>query len=354
MSVLSSRYKARWALLGLWALATSVSAHELKSVVLHLDESAAETVQVTLKSSLARDGSAVAVVPQFNPDCRALGIARVERQGDIVIRQWQMRCTDGLDGTRLRFDGLDPSTPEAVVIARFENGIRQTVAVDRHDPAVTLQSATNVSTGVGLLAYLPLGIEHILSGADHLLFVLGLMLVVHVAGSGAWMLIAALTAFTLAHSLTLALAVLGVWGLPPKPVEILIALSIVLLAVELARHPLRIAQQLPAGFTLRKPWAVAFVFGLLHGFGFAGALSAIGLPPEARGWALFLFNLGVEAGQLLFVAVVLGSLFLIRRLQPRILHWARLDAMVIALGGVAMYWTLGRVLVWTSTLQPGT
>jgi hypothetical protein len=167
-------------------------------------------------------------------------------------------------------------------------------------------------------------------------------------------LIATITAFTLAHSLTLALAVLGAWGLPAKPVELLIALSIVLLAAELARFRHSRAGGNPApSMVFRKPWLLAFVFGLLHGFGFAGALAEIGLPEAARGWALLLFNLGVELGQLLFVAAVLLVWALLRRAGGLRLPAQARAITVTLLGGVAMYWTLDRLLLWSASLWIG-
>jgi hypothetical protein len=329
-------------------------AHELLSVALRLDEVKPGQVLVVLKTPLARDGSPAAVVPQFQSGCKALGEPRVERQPELILRQWQMQCAGGLTGQTLRLDGLDPRTPDAVVTARFADGSVMTVAVDRHDPVVMLRSVvSSAGPPPGLIAYLPIGIEHILLGPDHLLFVLGLMLVVFAAGSGLRMLVLALTGFTLAHSLTLALAVLGIWGLPSKPVEILIALSIVLLAVELATHEARRAQGLQPSLTLRKPWLVAFVFGLLHGFGFAGALAQVGLPEQARGWALFLFNVGIEAGQLIFVAAMLLALMLVRRLYRSTLPANGTAAMVTILGGIAAYWTLDRLLLWSVSLWPG-
>jgi hypothetical protein len=337
----------------MFALTVSVPlyAHELLSVVLRLDEAKAGQVQAILKTPLARDGSPAAVVPQFQSGCQALGEPRVERQPGLILRQWRMQCGGGLAGHSLRFAGLDPRTPDAVVTARFADGSVLTAAVDRHDPVVLLQSAAQLAgPPPGLMAYLPIGIEHILLGPDHLLFVLGLMLVVFAMGSGLRMLVLALTAFTLAHSLTLALAVLGIWGLPSKPVELMIALSIVLLAVELATYETRRARGLLPSLTLRKPWLVAFVFGLLHGFGFAGALAEVGLPDQARGWALFLFNVGVEVGQLIFVAGALLVLAVMRRLRGREVPAGWSGAVVTLLGGVAVYWTLDRAMLWSSTL----
>ncbi len=190
--------------------------------------------------------------------------------------------------------------------------------------------------------YFPIGIEHILLGPDHLLFVFGLMLVVAVGSGSARQLLAAITAFTAAHSLTLGLALFGVWGLAPKPVEILIAASILLLALELAWQ-----QRAPTpamSLTFRQPWLIAFVFGLLHGFGFAGALSAVGLPETARGWALLYFNLGVETGQLLFVLLTWKLMKLARIGWP--ISNTRSRVTVYALGSLAAYWLLDRTALW--------
>jgi hypothetical protein len=323
---------------------TAAQAHELQTVALRLDESSGGQVSVTLNTPLSRDGQAVAVIPDFGTRCKIIGDSHVERDGNRVLRNWQLNCPGGLDGSQLRLEGLDPRTPEALITANFANGVRQILTADRHDPAVTLKAAQNERPVVGVSAYLPLGIEHILTGPDHLLFVLGLMLVVATFGGGWRLLIASLTAFTLAHSLTLGLAMFGIWGLPPKPVEILIALSIVLLAVELAEHARRQQQGLRATLTLRKPWLVAFLFGLLHGFGFAGALSEVGLPEAARGWALLLFNLGVEIGQLLFVGSVLLIVNAARKLTPKFNPQS--SAITIALGAIAVYWTLDRIDIW--------
>lgn len=329
-----------WMILGL-AVSVQASAHELLTAALRLDESAGGAVLATLNTPLGKDGQPNTVVPRFDPRCTLVGDSSASRETRRVIREWHLTCAGGLKGTQLSIEGLDPSTPEALITAHFANGTTQILAIDRHDPSVVLSAVTNNNTAAGLGAYLPIGIEHILLGPDHLLFVLGLMLVVWARNGGLRLLIAALTAFTLAHSLTLGLAMFGIWGLPPKPVEILIALSIVLLAVELAGHA-RHPEQLT--LTLRKPWLVAFVFGLLHGFGFAGALSEIGLPQAARGWALFLFNVGVEIGQLLFVAAVLLAMTLAKQWRP--LQKIQPALVVVSLGAVAVYWTLDRSAVW--------
>ncbi|HXG28992.1 MAG TPA: HupE/UreJ family protein [Nevskiales bacterium] len=341
-------------LLALWGVVLPLSAHELQTAVLRLEELQPGLLQVTLKTPLARDGGAAAVVPQFPAGCAPVGEVRAERSAEWVLRQWRLQCEASLAGQRLRIEGLDPRMPEALVTLRLVDGHRLTAAVDRQDPVAVLAPQPQAGPPPGLLAYLPIGIEHILLGPDHLLFVLGLMLVVLVSDRGWRTLVAAVTAFTLAHSLTLALAVLGVGGLPSKPVELLIALSIVLLAAELARFRHSHASGTPApSIVFRKPWLVAFVFGLLHGFGFAGALAEVGLPEAARGWALLLFNLGVELGQLLFVATVLLVWALLRRAGALRLPAQGMAITVTLLGGVAMYWTLDRLLLWSASLGVG-
>jgi HupE / UreJ protein len=180
--------------------------------------------------------------------------------------------------------------------------------------------------------YLTLGIEHILSGIDHLLFVLGLLLIVR----GPWMLVKTVSAFTLAHSLTLALATLGLIAVPSRPVEAAIALSIVFLAAEILH-----ARQGRIGLTHRFPWLIAFAFGLLHGLGFASALGEVGLPAAEIPLALLFFNLGVEIGQLLFVALCLSFAWAFRRLE--VVWPQRLEPLpAYVIGTAAMFWFIER------------
>ena len=330
----------------LLAIATPSRAHELQAASLVVDETA-RLVRAVLKTPLSRDGAAVALVPRFPAGCTPASEPRVERQADLVLRQWSMRCPAGLAGGEIRLQGLDPRMPDAVVTVRLADGRNVTAAVNRHEPSMKLEPATRAPLP---LAFFPLGIEHILLGADHLLFVLGLLLVVRAAGLGLGALVAALSSFTVAHSLTLALAALGVWGLPPKAVEVLIAGSIALLAFELASGVER-RQVRESSLTFRAPWLVAFAFGLLHGFGFAGALAEIGLPAEARGLALLLFNLGVEAGQLAFIAAAIGAGELVRRLPRPAFAPSLASALVTLLGGVSTYWTLERGIAWLRSLS---
>jgi hydrogenase/urease accessory protein HupE len=183
--------------------------------------------------------------------------------------------------------------------------------------------------------YTLLGIEHILTGIDHLLFVLALVILV----KGTRRLLWTVTAFTIAHSITLALATLGVINVPGPPVEATIALSIVFVASEI------IAQARGReGLAARKPWLVAFSFGLLHGLGFAGALAEVGLPQNAIPLALLFFNVGVEIGQLLFIAGVLAFAHLAKRVAGGWVQPAAVSvAAAYAIGGIASYWTIERI-----------
>jgi hydrogenase/urease accessory protein HupE len=201
-------------------------------------------------------------------------------------------------------------------------------------PSFTFTAET---AGPAAGGYFVLGVEHILFGIDHLLFVFALVLIVR----GAGLLVKTITAFTLAHSITLALATLGYVHVPSAPVEAVIALSIVFVASEIVR-----GQRDEPGLTERAPWLVAGTFGLLHGFGFAGALSQVGLPANDIPLALLWFNVGVEAGQLAFVAVVLGVIALLRRIPWTLPRWAPLVP-PYAVGALAMFWVIERTAaIW--------
>ncbi len=226
----------------------------------------------------------------------------------------------------------------ALLTVTWANGSTMTDLVSRTGEVIVVELA-NFQAGSGsLLAaaqrYLLLGFEHILLGIDHLLFVFGLMLLVH----NRWMLVKTITAFTIAHSITLALATLGVVEVPGAPVEAAIALSIVFVGAE-AIH----ARRGHPGLAARQLWIVAFGFGLLHGFGFAGALSDIGLPPGEIPIALLFFNIGVELGQLAFVLVVLAAWWVVQGMRVRLPQWSTaVPAYVV--GTFATYWFIQRSL----------
>ncbi|HJL18220.1 MAG TPA: HupE/UreJ family protein [Sandaracinaceae bacterium LLY-WYZ-13_1] len=318
------------------------AAHSLQFGVLRLVERGDE-VEVSLRAG-GREGRAptldVAVegcAPAAPPVRRVSG-ARALLRGTL-------RCPDGLDGARVRVAGLSAMDVQvAVRVERADGRVQDLGLLDAARPHTTVRARPSTLDTVG--RYLVLGGEHIAEGLDHLLFVLALILVVFdprapSARRGRRLLLT-VTGFTLGHSVTLSLAALGVAVLPSAPVEACIALSIVVLAAELARP--RRDQAPPAGGTFRRPWALAATFGLLHGLGFAGALRELGLPPGRAVAALVGFNAGVELGQLAFVGLALPALWGLHR-ATRVLAStaARARAAAYAIGAVATVWTVQRV-----------
>ena len=213
--------------------------------------------------------------------------------GGAYIERWRAVCDGGLEDGTIAIDGLAATRTDVLARVAYSSGRTQTVRLTPSQPEFKVMGTAGPAAVVR--TYFKLGVEHILLGFDHLLFVLALLFLV----AGWWRLVATITAFTMAHSLTLAAATFGWVQVPQAPVEAVIALSIMFVAVEILHH-----QKGKAGIATRKPWIVAFIFGLLHGLGFAGALREVGLPDDAIPLALAFFNVGVEAGQLLFVATV--------------------------------------------------
>ena len=256
--------------------------------------------------------------------------------GRAWVSMFGADCADGLGGGRIAIHGLEATQTDVLVRYRDPDGLTLTERLTPDRIAVVLASRPNQ---IGIFAsYFGLGFEHILEGWDHLLFVFALLLLIR----DPWRLVGAITAFTVAHSITLAGATLGWVSVPSRPVEATIALSIVFLASELVRIPPdepRLSE--------RFPWLITFSFGLLHGFGFAGALSDIGLPAGEVPLALLAFNLGVEAGQLGFIAFVL-ALGWIGRAIPRVkrglLHAATRTGAAYLAGCAASYWLIERVI----------
>lgn len=271
--------------------------------------------------------------PLLPPHCQFIGNPRgVQGPG---WRSFEIACENGLtaddslalswrrDGIMLTATWLDGSSAKGLF--KYEAG-QITV------PLAELQAGSG-SWLSAAKRYTALGIEHILLGFDHLMFVLALLLIVR----GPWMLVKTITAFTIAHSITLGLATLGFINMPSRPVEAAIALSIMFLCVEIIH-----ARQGRMGLTFRYPWLVAFAFGLLHGLGFAGALSDIGLPQSEIPIALLFFNIGVETGQLIFVAAVLLLAWILRGLKLENRDWVRVVPTYL-IGTLASYWFLERV-----------
>jgi len=319
--------------------ANCLLAHEVRPGYLELRQTGAETYDIFWKVP-ARGDLGLGLYVGLPENCENIAPARSYQAAGAFTERWSVACKGGLANKRIIVDGLSATFTD--VLARVESfeGAAQVVKLIPSSPSFVVE-ATPASLQVAG-TYMRLGIEHILLGIDHLLFVLALLLIV----KGWRRLIGTITAFTVAHSITLAAATLGIVHVPQQPVEAAIALSIVFVAEEIV-HGL----QGRPGITERWPWVVAFIFGLLHGLGFAGALREVGLPEKSIPLALFFFNIGVELGQLLFVAVVVCLLFALstfsyRRKASVISASAYAQAEKAAaylIGSVAFYWVLERV-----------
>lgn len=318
-------------------LAAPASGDELRPAVIELAEreGGAWVLEWKLPVSAVAPGQAGVVLaqPVFPRACLARG-EPVRRAAPLaLLGRQELACTGNLAGQSF---GLSELLGSSDAIARFmpRKGAAQTFRLTAAAPTATIAGAPD---RLKVLAdYLVIGAEHILFGWDHLLFVIALVLLVR----RPWAVVKAATAFTLAHSLTLVATSLGYAGLPSRPVEAIIALSIVFLALEallVLREPERHT------LTRRFPWAVAFAFGLFHGFGFAGALADIGLPQGEVVTALLAFNLGVEAGQLLVIALTLALLAVLARGLPRA-EAPLLRASTYAIGAVGSFWLIERVI----------
>ena len=298
--------------------------------LLDLRESPTGDVAVMWKISALR-APGVEVRPILPASCRAQPdpVTTTEEGGGIVAR-WTVSCGPaGLVGGRIGIAGLEGAKIDGLMRVTLADGRHFQTVLRAREPFATIPERPRQVDVVR--AYAALGVEHILTGGDHLLFVFGLLMLVDTIG----VLLKTVTAFTVGHSVTLSLAVLGFARLPSAPIEATIAASVLALAVELAREP--------ASPTVmrRFPWVMAFAFGLLHGLGFAGALREVGLPSGEVPLALLAFNCGIELGQLVFIAVVLAARWALRRLDVRLPVWAY-RVPVYAMGSLAAFWCIER------------
>jgi len=320
--------------LAVCALAGALLAHEVRPGYLELTETDADTWTVLFKVPGRGPDQRLGLYVRLPADCRPVGAPRVEYVHGAFLERSTIRRAGGLAGTEIHVEGLARTMTDVLVRVVRTDGSVQVARLTPDAPSFVLQ--TTPTKGEVARTYLELGVEHILSGIDHLMFVLALLLTV----VGWRRLLATITAFTVAHSLTLAAASLGAVHVPQAPVEAIIALSILFVVLE---H-LRTDPKAPS-LARRRPWTIAFCFGLVHGLGFAGALAEIGLPHDAIPLALFLFNVGVEIGQLLFVAGVLAVLAGVRRaltLPVPVAAGSRVVA-AYAIGCCAVYWLVERL-----------
>jgi hydrogenase/urease accessory protein HupE len=312
---------------------------ELRPGYLELRQTSTNTYSLLFKIPARGEDLRLAIYVKLPQDTEDVGTPRVSFGDGAYVERRIIRREGGLVGQGVRIEGLAATSTDVLVRVESLVGAIQTERLSPTNTAFVVQA----TPGAGEVAatYLRLGVEHILFGFDHLSFVLALVILVR-----NWRrVIATVTAFTIAHSITLAVATLGFVNIPGPPVEACIALSIVLVAVEILN-----ARRGKASFTQRLPWLVAFSFGLLHGFGFAGALAEVGLPQHAIPIALLFFNIGVEIGQLVFVGAILSLVWLLRFAASRLMTGAlverafdRLDVTAAyAIGTVAAYWLIER------------
>ena len=323
--------RATLAVLACGVAATTAAAHSLSPSLLSLRERAGGVVEVTWKTPMLRLMGADPR-PTLPPECSVTSPAVVSEESDGVIATWTVDCgTRGLVGREVAIEGLGISKTDALLHVELDDGRTIDTVLRAREPAFTVPDHED---GIAVARrYVELGIEHIATGYDHLLFVLGLLLL----ATNVRALVATVTAFTVGHSLTLTLAVLGVARVPTAPVEVLIAFSIFLLAVELARPGTGVS------LMRRKPWLMAGLFGLLHGLGFAAVLREAGLPPGSIPLALLCFNIGIELGQLTFVFAVLAIRASARAVALPNPAWARM-LLVYAMGSLAAFWMIERAL----------
>ena len=310
--------------------ASGAQADIFRPAYLELRETGADTYAVLWKVPALGDRRLRAEL-RFPEGTRKLGEPLGRFEGGAYIERFEIERAGGLTGQEISIDGVLGGVTDVIVRIERADGTSQLERLLPENARFTI--AAPAGTGEVAWSYLVLGVEHILGGIDHLLFVLALLLIVR----GGRRIILTVTAFTVAHSITLVAATLGWVHVPGPPVEAMIALSIVFVAAEVV-HGL----QGRPGITARAPWVVAFSFGLLHGFGFAGALAEVGLPQKAIPVALLMFNVGVEIGQLIFVAAALAVGALLARLPLPRRPWMDY-AVPYAIGAVATFWVIERI-----------
>jgi hydrogenase/urease accessory protein HupE len=285
--------------------------------------------KASANSNLGRNGRVL--LPK---NCQLDGDFQIKRSNTNLIRTASLSCSGPIAGQTIGLLGLEKSSTDALVRIKSLNDDTITLRLTPKESRAVIPVLEQGASGNVVVTYFGLGVEHIVFGYDHFLFVLCLVLLLTGWKRIAW----TITAFTIAHSISLIGTTLGLFWLPQKPVEAIIALSIVFLAIEIIKskpNQLRLSE--------RNPWVVAFLFGLLHGFGFAGALAEIGLPSVDVPLALLSFNLGVEIGQLLIVATALLSLTVIQKAWPERIRTVKFFSAYL-IGSVAMYWLIDRVL----------
>jgi hydrogenase/urease accessory protein HupE len=326
-----NKFKPGFILIAFLLLFHRAEAHEIRPAYLEIREYA-NRVEIFWKQPVSGE-TGIYLTPVLSSGWLTDSASDNSSTGAALIHQWKIKTKLSVAGQTITIDGLKNTITDVLVKIIFSDGTSITRIIRPSDPSFVINKSQQ--SVLPVLDYLRLGIEHILFGIDHLLFVLALILIV----KGKRRLFKTITAFTLAHSITLAAATLGWVHIPSAPVEAVIALSIIFLAVELVHY-----YQGKKVFSSRYPWVVAFIFGLLHGFGFAGALANVGLPPNDIPLTLFLFNVGVETGQIIFIFAVMLVIWILRKALNNTPSWMRWIP-PYAIGCMAAVWFFQRLTV---------
>ena len=309
----------------IWFTAATAQAHEVRPAYLKLTETAESEFTVVWKQPQL-ENRRLKINPVFPESCEETSEHGLENYGDTVIERWAIACP--LTSGTLTLEGLERTLTDAFVDIDYLT--REDIRAVLKPSQFSLNLAEAPTSAAG--SYLKIGIEHVLAGWDHLLFILGLVLLVRPR-----QVIGVATSFTVAHSLTLAITALGFVSVPSRPVEILIAASIVFLAIEVIRK-----HRGEPSIAARKPWLIAFAIGLIHGFGFAGALADIGLPKGQELFALFLFNVGVELGQIIAIIAALCILWAVGNITKPGRRFMETLA-TYCIGAIGMFWVIERL-----------
>ena len=311
---------------------TNAGAHESRPGYLELRETGPGVFSVLWKKPAVGE-MILSIDPVFPAGCSVSAIGSEDIRGGAYLARLTLECQGGLKGKSVEIAGLETTLTDVLVRVYYANGLQETHLLSPNETSAEIGGASGVMKRV--VAYMRLGTQHIALGVDHLLFVLGLLLIV----ASPMMLFKTITAFTVAHSMTLGIATLGYANAPALPLNAVIALSILFLGPEVVR-----VWRGESSFTIRHPWVVAFAFGLLHGFGFASGLTAMGLPSNEIPLALLFFNVGVELGQLAFVFLMLALVRSFRTLEIRWPRWAQLIP-GYTVGTLGAFWFIQRTMI---------
>ena len=307
------------------------TAHEIRAAYLQIHETQPTVYNIMWKVP-SNGNRVVDIQPQFDEQFSLTSLGHYTAIEGFVVYRYTLSGERSLSGSGLSITNLSSTTIDTLVTVKLLDGSSHTLLIQPKQNFVQIPVAYSSWQVAG--TYTVLGVEHILLGIDHLLFVLALLLIV----SGFKTLIKTITAFTAAHSITLAGVALGYFSLPSAPVEVLIALSIMLVCVEAIRQRRGVTS-----IATQWPWLIAFAFGLLHGFGFAGAILDIGLPQSDAPIALLFFNVGVELGQIAFVVALLLVGKLIHKVRPLPKHAATTASYFV--GSIASFWVFERLFI---------